>query len=86
MLIFFGSSKPASETDPRPPQRANITLVISTLIWAAAFPVMFVFASDDAVFEVLDLKKRAVLNLGSTIVSGLENITLACGAFGVSAL
>ncbi|OJJ01632.1 hypothetical protein ASPVEDRAFT_52545 [Aspergillus versicolor CBS 583.65] len=85
ILIFFGSSKPASETDPRPPQRATAALVVSTLIWAAAFPVMFVFASDDEAFQVLDLKKRGVLDLGLSVVSGLENITLACGAFGVSA-
>lgn len=47
---------------------------------------MFVFASDDEAFQVLDLKKRGVLDLGLSVVSGLENITLACGAFGVSAL
>ncbi|KAL4870125.1 hypothetical protein BDV12DRAFT_166639 [Aspergillus spectabilis] len=51
-----------------------------------AFPIMFVFSSDDDSYEVLDLDKRAVLDLGLGVVSGLENITKACGAFGVSAL
>ncbi|CBF69836.1 predicted protein [Aspergillus nidulans FGSC A4] len=84
-LFFLAGSKPVSTTDARPPKAGTITLVISTLIWAAAFPIMFIFASEDDRYAVVDFDKRVLaLDIGTGVVSGLENITLACGAFGAS--
>ncbi|KAL4741539.1 hypothetical protein BDV11DRAFT_168122 [Aspergillus similis] len=85
LLFFLTGSKPVSTTDARPPRAGSITLVISTLIWAAAFPVMFIFSNEDDRFAVVDFDKRVLaLDIGAGVVSGLENITLACGAFGAS--
>ncbi|KAL4754666.1 hypothetical protein BDW72DRAFT_116591 [Aspergillus terricola var. indicus] len=84
-LFFSTGSKPVSTTDARPPKVGTITLVISTLIWAAAFPVMFIFSSEDDRYAVVDFDKRVLaLDIGMGVVSGLENITLACGASGAS--
>ncbi|KAL6235192.1 hypothetical protein BDW75DRAFT_240362 [Aspergillus navahoensis] len=67
------------------PKAGTITLVISTLTWAAAFPVMFIFSSGDDRYSVVDFDKRALpLDVGMGVANGLENITLACGAFGAS--
>ncbi|KAL4992251.1 hypothetical protein BDW68DRAFT_173258 [Aspergillus falconensis] len=85
LIFFLGSSKPKSATEARPSRAGTITLVISSLIWAAAFPVMFIFSSEDDRYAVVDFNKRALaLDVGAGVVSGLENITLACGAFGAS--
>ncbi|KAL4760176.1 uncharacterized protein BDW70DRAFT_138431 [Aspergillus foveolatus] len=82
-LFFLAGSKPVSTTDARPPKAGTITLVTSTLTWAAAFPIMFIFASEDDRYAVVDFDKRVLaLDIGTGVVSGLENITLACGAFG----
>ncbi|KAL4910024.1 hypothetical protein BDW74DRAFT_144262 [Aspergillus multicolor] len=84
-LFFFAGSKPVSATDARPSKLGTITLAVSTLIWGAAFPIMFVFASADDRYVVVDFDKRAlVLDIGLGVVSGLENITMACGAFGAA--
>ncbi|KAL5003550.1 hypothetical protein BDV10DRAFT_180665 [Aspergillus recurvatus] len=84
-FFFIGSSKPISATDARPSRAGTITLAISTLIWGAAFPVMFIFSSEDDHYAAVDFDKRALaLDVGAGVVSGLENITLACGAFGAS--
>ncbi|RDW90325.1 uncharacterized protein DSM5745_02100 [Aspergillus mulundensis] len=84
-LSFFAGSKPVSPTDARPSKLGTITLVVSTLAWGAAFPIMFIFASDDGRYAVMDSKKRApVVELGLVVVDGLQNITMACGAFGAA--
>ncbi|KAL4938686.1 hypothetical protein BDV06DRAFT_225739 [Aspergillus oleicola] len=87
LLFFLTGSKPASVTDAPPPRKETYILVLTTLTFAAAFPIMFVFASDKSTYEVIDLdkRKRAVLNIGLGAVSALENITRACGASGGSA-
>ncbi|KAL2825144.1 hypothetical protein BDW59DRAFT_161860 [Aspergillus cavernicola] len=84
-LFFFSGTGPASDTDAQPAKRATIGLTISTLIWCVAFPIIFVFRSDGDCYEVVDFDKRAILGVGLGITSALENITLACGAFSVSA-
>jgi hypothetical protein len=56
------------------------------MMWGAAFPLMFVMRSNRGTYEVVNLDKRVVISIGTGIVSSLQNITIACGCMGVSAL
>lgn len=49
---------------------------------------MFAMMSTDDAYEVVDLGKRAgiIISTGTGLVNMLENITIACGCMGVSAL
>ncbi|KAL4795226.1 hypothetical protein BDV19DRAFT_398904 [Aspergillus venezuelensis] len=89
ILFFLSVLKPASATDARPQKRATYILTLTTIMFASAFPIMFIFANYEDTYKVIDLdkraRKRAVLNIFQGAVSALENISRACGAFGGSA-
>ncbi|KAF7171423.1 hypothetical protein CNMCM6106_005800 [Aspergillus hiratsukae] len=87
-FLAFGSiTKPVSPTNARPPAWFIVILAFTTMMWAAAFPLMFVMRSNRDMYEVVNLDKRVVvISTGTGVVSVLQNITIACGCMGVSAL
>jgi hypothetical protein len=85
-LAFSSITKPVSPTNARPPARFIIILAFTTMMWGAAFPLMFVTRSNRDTYKVINLDKRVVLSIGTGIAGVLQNITIACGCLGVSAL
>ncbi|KAF4214782.1 hypothetical protein CNMCM8980_000060 [Aspergillus fumigatiaffinis] len=85
-LAFSSITKPVSPTNARPPARFIIILAFTTMMWGAAFPLMFVTRSNRDTYKVINLDKRVVISIGTGIASVLQNITIACGCLGVSAL
>ncbi|PKX88666.1 uncharacterized protein P174DRAFT_516307 [Aspergillus novofumigatus IBT 16806] len=76
-LAFSSFTKPA-------PARFIIILAFTTIMWGAAFPLMFVMRSDRDTYKVINLDKRVLLSIGTGVASILQNITIACGCLGVS--
>ncbi|RHZ46499.1 uncharacterized protein CDV56_104042 [Aspergillus thermomutatus] len=79
-------TKPVSCTNARPREMFIVILAFTTLMWGAAFPLMFVMRSNHGTYEIINPDKRVVLSIGTGIVSALQNITIACACLGVSAL
>ncbi|ROT42853.1 hypothetical protein SODALDRAFT_327010 [Sodiomyces alkalinus F11] len=81
--------KPISPSNMKPPAWYFVVLSASSIMWLIAFPLMFVVRSDAEQYVVLDLRKRAAIGhiagLGLDTIQALENITMACACFGVSA-
>ncbi|UZP46314.1 hypothetical protein NXS19_014126 [Fusarium pseudograminearum] len=81
--------KPKSMTDPRPPMWYNLLLAASTAMWLAALVVMFVKREDISAYEESNHEKRRtgfVGEISEGAVSMMDNLTIACGCFGVCAL
>ncbi|KAJ4314509.1 hypothetical protein N0V84_008850 [Fusarium piperis] len=79
--------RPRGSTDPRPPIWYMVVLAASTVLWLAAFIVIFVFRNpsehDDSGLE----KRRTgfVNDVGTGTVAMVENLSIACGCFGICA-
>lgn len=76
-------------TNPRPPIWYLAILAISTMMWAAAFIVMFVVSESGDRYEAYRLEERqmgALREVGSGALAMLENIALACACFAVVGL
>ncbi|KAF4446136.1 hypothetical protein F53441_10199 [Fusarium austroafricanum] len=90
-LHFFAFKIPVNPqglTNPRPPMWYNLLLALSTTMWLAAFTVMFVLREDiDAYHESALEKRRAGLadNISTGTVAMLDNLSIACGCFGICA-
>lgn len=89
MFLIGPLIKPRSTTNVKPPTWYLIILAVSSVMWIIAFSVMFAMISDKDEYVVVDVRKRklgGLAGLGTGVFDALENITIACGAFGVSAL
>lgn len=64
-LAFSSITKPVSPTNARPLAWFIIILVFTTMMWAAAFSLMFVMRSNGNTYEVIKLAKRVVLSIGT---------------------
>lgn len=84
-------------TDPRPPLWYYNILILSTVAWLSAFPLIFAFSDPDedayVIFEVSpdnDTRRRGLFGLalgaGQSTLAVLENISLACGVMGICCL
>lgn len=91
-LHFFAIKipvKPKSMTDPRPPNWYSLLLAASTAMWLAALVVIFVKRDDISAYKESNHEKRRTGFIGEIsegAVSMLNNLTIACGCFGVCAL
>ncbi|CAG2007203.1 unnamed protein product [Fusarium graminearum] len=76
-------------TDPRPPMWYDLLLAASTAMWLAALVVMFVKRVDISAYKESNHEKRRtglVGEISEGAVSMMDNLTIACGCFGVCAL
>ncbi|RSL37949.1 hypothetical protein CEP53_015329 [Fusarium sp. AF-6] len=86
-FMFKVPVRPSDSTDPRPPIWYMVILAVSTVLWLAAFIVIFVFRNpsqhDDSGVE----KRRAGFldDVGTGTVAMVENLSIACGCFGICA-
>ncbi|KAH1353325.1 hypothetical protein KXX63_002223 [Aspergillus fumigatus] len=84
-LALSSITKPVSPTKTRSPARFIIILAFTTMMWGAAFPLMFVTRSNRETYKVINLDKRVLVSFGTGVVGILQNITIACACLGVSA-
>ncbi|KAL6923123.1 hypothetical protein FSHL1_000373 [Fusarium sambucinum] len=90
-LHFFAVKipvSPQSMTNPRPPMWYNLLLAASTAMWLAALVVMFVKRDDISAYKESNHEKRRtglVGEISEGSVAMLDNLTIACGCFGVCA-
>jgi hypothetical protein len=67
----------------------NIVLAASTAMWLAALVVMFVMREDISAYKDSQHEKRRtgfVGDISEGTVAMLDNLTIACGCFGICAL
>ncbi|KAF7131072.1 hypothetical protein CNMCM5793_004059 [Aspergillus hiratsukae] len=67
-LAFGSITKPVSPTNARPPAWFIVILAFTTMMWAAAFPLMFVMRSNRDTYEVVNLDKRVVVSRQRTLI------------------
>ncbi|RGP74921.1 hypothetical protein FSPOR_1094 [Fusarium sporotrichioides] len=90
-LHFFAVKipvSPQSMTNPRPPMWYNLVLAASTAMWLAALVVMFVMREDISAYQESNHEKRRTGFVGEISegpVAMLDNLSIACGCFGVCA-
>ncbi|KAK5995473.1 hypothetical protein PT974_03881 [Cladobotryum mycophilum] len=85
-LLMGPLTRPRSPTDARPPNWYIILLLASTLLWIAAMSFIFAAYSDWKEYAIVDLHKRVIIiDIANGAMDILENITVACGCFSVSA-
>ncbi|RSL61719.1 hypothetical protein CEP54_006086 [Fusarium duplospermum] len=79
--------RPSGSTDPRPPIWYMIILAASTVLWLAAFIVIFVFRNPSQHNDSGIEKRRAGFldDVGTGTVAMVENLSIACGCFGICA-
>jgi hypothetical protein len=86
------AAKPIAANNVRPPNWFLIVLSISTLVWIAGTSLMFAVVSTDDKYAIFDPSRHVARGVGTLIGAGtgtlalLENITIACGCMGGSAL
>ena len=88
-MICGPTLKPISPVNARPPTPFLAALGVSSVLWPAAFGVMFAMPSNDDADEILNMKKRGfglAISTGGSVPNLLESITIACSCVGVSAL
>ncbi|GFF92329.1 conserved hypothetical protein [Aspergillus lentulus] len=84
-LAFSSITKPVSPTNAKPLARFFVILIFTTMMWEAAFPLMFVMRSNRDTSKVITFDKRVLLSVGTGAAIALQDITLSCACLGVSA-
>ncbi|KAH7197871.1 uncharacterized protein B0J16DRAFT_29476 [Fusarium flagelliforme] len=90
-LHFFAPKIPVSPqglTNPRPPMWYSLILAVSSAMWLSALVVMFVVREDIKAYEESQHEKRRTGFVGEVstgAIAMLDNLTIACGCFGVCA-
>ncbi|KAF4153793.1 hypothetical protein CNMCM6936_009545 [Aspergillus lentulus] len=82
---FSSITKPVSPTNAKPLARFFVILIFTTMMWEAAFPLMFVMRSNRDTSKVITFDKRVLLSVGTGAAIALQDITLSCACLGVSA-
>jgi hypothetical protein len=91
-LHFFAFKipvRPQGLSNPRPPIWYVLILALSTVMWLAALTVIFVLREDIDAYNESSLGKRRtgfVGDISTGTVAMLDNLSIACGCFGICAL
>ncbi|VUC27377.1 unnamed protein product [Clonostachys rosea] len=88
LLIFGPWIGPRARNNPLPPRWYYVLISISTPLWLSALILMFVFREPDDKYEIIDTRSLwgGLKDIAGNTVTILENISIACGCMGVSAI